>query len=49
MTDQLYYQQRVAAEAERVRLATSPQAKAVHQQLHTLYSARMAAPTEAGR
>ena len=42
MTDQLYYQQRVAAEAERVRLATSPQAKAVHQQLQNLYSARIA-------
>jgi len=49
MTDQLYYQQRVVAEAERVRLATSPQAKAVHQQLQTLYSARIPAPTRPGR
>lgn len=44
MTDQSYYHDRRAAEEERIRLATSLQAKAIHQQLRDLYRARAAAP-----
>ena len=49
MTDQTYYHQRLAAEAERIRLAVSPQAKAAHQQLHALYRARIGSVLDFGQ